>query len=339
MSRVAPRLAEMGGCEPAPQIPVAVFLTRFEPGGTERQMTELIRRLDPARFSVHVACFHREGAWLPRVVERAARSSEFPIHGFARPATVWQLFEFARWCRRERIAVVQTCDLLREHLRLAWSGAGRRAGPHRQPPRAQPGQDRRADSSAAAGLSLCHEGRRQLAGGAPDARAGGRRGIVHCGDSQRRRRSTAFAERKPTRTDPDASSPSPTCDPRRATRPCSPRRPCCCGPIRTCTFRSSATDRGVASSKRCRARADCRAHVEFLGHREDVPALLGGGRRLRPALALRGVSQRRDRGDGGRPSGRRQRRRRPARSHRQTAGPDCSCRREIPRRWRARSSR
>lgn len=95
----------------SPQIPVAIFMTRFVPGGTERQMTELIRRLDPARFKVHVACFHREGSWLSRVEERAASITEFPIHGFARPATAGQLISFARWCRRERIAVVQTCDL------------------------------------------------------------------------------------------------------------------------------------------------------------------------------------------------------------------------------------
>lgn len=105
------RLAEMAVVKLSPPIPVAVFMTRFEPGGTERQMTELIRRLDPGRFTVHVACFHREGAWLPRVAERAASIVEFPIHGFANPATVQQFFSFARWCRRERIAVVQTCDL------------------------------------------------------------------------------------------------------------------------------------------------------------------------------------------------------------------------------------
>ncbi|HEX6973426.1 MAG TPA: glycosyltransferase [Vicinamibacterales bacterium] len=86
-------------------------MTRFEPGGTERQMTELIRRLDPRRFAVHVACFHREGAWLPRVAERAASVVEFPISGFARPSTFSEMLRFARWCRRERIAVVQTCDL------------------------------------------------------------------------------------------------------------------------------------------------------------------------------------------------------------------------------------
>src|SRR5258705_13191371 len=104
-------LAEMATVDSPSHIPVAVFMTRFEPGGTERQMTELIRRLDSGRFTVHVACFHREGAWLPRVVERAASIVEFPIHGFARPGTAWQFLSFARWCRRERIAVVQTCDL------------------------------------------------------------------------------------------------------------------------------------------------------------------------------------------------------------------------------------
>ena len=96
---------------PAPQIPVAIFLTRFEPGGTERQMTELIRRLDPARFVVHVACFEKAGAWLPRVAERAASIAEFPIRGFARPATFRAVLDFASWCRQQHIAVVQTCDL------------------------------------------------------------------------------------------------------------------------------------------------------------------------------------------------------------------------------------
>ena len=74
-------------------------------------MIELIRRLDPQRFAVHVACFEKAGAWLPRVAERAASIAEFPIRGFARPATFLALLDFASWCRQQRIAVVQTCDL------------------------------------------------------------------------------------------------------------------------------------------------------------------------------------------------------------------------------------
>lgn len=88
-------------------------------------MIELIRRLDPARFAVHVACFRREGAWLPRAAERAASIVEFPIRGFARPATARQLVAFARWCRHEQIAVVQTCDLYANILGLPGAALAR----------------------------------------------------------------------------------------------------------------------------------------------------------------------------------------------------------------------
>ncbi|CAN5659456.1 glycosyltransferase family 4 protein [soil metagenome] len=129
-----------------PAIPVAVFMTRFEPGGTERQMIELIRRLDPARFAVHVACFHRDGAWLPRVLERAASVVEFPIHGFAKPSTWRQMAAFVRWCRRERIAVVQTCDLYANIFGLpgaALAGIPVRIGSRRElNPDKSPGQIR-----------------------------------------------------------------------------------------------------------------------------------------------------------------------------------------------------
>jgi L-malate glycosyltransferase len=73
-------------------------------------MTELIQRLDRSRFDVHVACFQKEGAWLPRV-EACAPVTAFPISGFARPGTLLRAAAFARWCRARRIAVLQTCDL------------------------------------------------------------------------------------------------------------------------------------------------------------------------------------------------------------------------------------
>jgi len=115
-------------------IPAAVFITSFHPGGTERQMTELVRRIDRTRFDLHVACFHREGAWLPRV-EETAPVTAFPIHGFARPATIRQAAAFARWCRRHRIQVVQACDLYANVFALpaaALAGVPIRAGSRRE---------------------------------------------------------------------------------------------------------------------------------------------------------------------------------------------------------------
>ena len=94
-------------------------MTSFDAGGTERQMTELIRRLPPDRYKVHAVCFRREGQWLPRVAERAASVVAFPIRGFGRPSTVVALARFAAWCRRERIAVVQTCDFYANVFGLA----------------------------------------------------------------------------------------------------------------------------------------------------------------------------------------------------------------------------
>ena len=110
-----------------PQIPVAVFLTSFHPGGTERQMIELVQRLDRRRFAVRVACFHREGAWLPRV-EPSAPVTAFPIAGFTRPSTLARAAAFARWCRTNGIAVLQACASRRR--------ARGRPGADRQPSRA-----------------------------------------------------------------------------------------------------------------------------------------------------------------------------------------------------------
>jgi glycosyltransferase involved in cell wall biosynthesis len=92
-------------------VPIAVFLSSFHPGGTERQTIELIRRLNRSRFEVHVACFHREGAWLPRAEEYAASVAAFPIRGFRRASTLTQARAFARWCRQQDVKIVYTADL------------------------------------------------------------------------------------------------------------------------------------------------------------------------------------------------------------------------------------
>lgn len=97
-------------------------------------MTELVRRLDRNRFDVHVACFHREGSWLPRV-EACAPVVEFPISGFSRPRTFARAAEFARWCRSHRIAVVHTCDLYANTFALpaaAVAGVPVRVGSRRE---------------------------------------------------------------------------------------------------------------------------------------------------------------------------------------------------------------
>jgi glycosyltransferase involved in cell wall biosynthesis len=86
-------------------------MTSFEPGGTERQMIELARRLDPSRWAVHIACFKAAGVWFARAEEAAVSVAAFPVTSFRRPSVLSHLAAFADWCRRQRIAVVHTTEL------------------------------------------------------------------------------------------------------------------------------------------------------------------------------------------------------------------------------------
>src|SRR3954451_16912082 len=100
------------------RVRLPIVVTSFEPGETERQMSELIRRLNPQQFRVHVGCFRKIGAWLPRVEAVAAEVVEFPLRSFKSPTSVGTLWDFASWLRAREIAVVQTCDLYANVLAL-----------------------------------------------------------------------------------------------------------------------------------------------------------------------------------------------------------------------------
>jgi glycosyltransferase involved in cell wall biosynthesis len=93
------------------RLPIAIFVDRYIPGGTQRQLIELLRRIDRDRFKVHPVCFHDDGPWTGRVAELGDPITRFPIHGFRRPHTMRQLVRFARWCRAHRIAVLHSWDI------------------------------------------------------------------------------------------------------------------------------------------------------------------------------------------------------------------------------------
>lgn len=114
-------------------LPIVVVLTSFDIGGTERQMVELVRRLDPRRFQVHVACFHKRGPLLSRI-PASVPVEVFPLHGFCRWATLRELRAFARWCRRIEAVLVHTCDYYANVFGLpgaAIAGVGARVGSRR----------------------------------------------------------------------------------------------------------------------------------------------------------------------------------------------------------------
>ncbi len=108
-----------------PRIPVAIFVDRFEPGGTQRQAIELLRRIDRQRFQVYPVCFHEGGPWMDRITELGDPIASFPIHGFRRPHTARQLFAFWGWCRENRIAVMHSWDIYSNVFGLAGAALAR----------------------------------------------------------------------------------------------------------------------------------------------------------------------------------------------------------------------
>ena len=74
-------------------------------------MSELIRRLDRNQFRVHAVCFRRTGAWLQRVEAAAYEVADFPLRSFKSPRSLFPLAQFAWWLRKRGIKVVHACDL------------------------------------------------------------------------------------------------------------------------------------------------------------------------------------------------------------------------------------
>ncbi|HEX4346654.1 MAG TPA: glycosyltransferase [Vicinamibacterales bacterium] len=91
------------------RLPIAFVMSSFEPGGTERQMMELVRRIDRSRWDVHVACLRTGGRWFDRVAS-VAFCKTFPISSFRHVSTFDRLRDFAHWCSDTRVAVVHACD-------------------------------------------------------------------------------------------------------------------------------------------------------------------------------------------------------------------------------------
>jgi glycosyltransferase involved in cell wall biosynthesis len=115
--------------------PIVFLLTSFEVGGTERQMVELIHRLDRSHFEVHLACFHRRGPLERRAREHVTSLETFPIQGFYRPSSVAQWLAFARWCRRIGARIVHTCEFYANVFGLpaaAFAGVDVRIGNRRE---------------------------------------------------------------------------------------------------------------------------------------------------------------------------------------------------------------
>src|SRR5439155_14764035 len=84
------------------------FVTVFAIGGTERQVLNLGKALDPSRFELHLACLKRWGGLLKEIEASRIPLSEYKIKSLYRLGTFKEQCKFARYLRHHRIQILHT---------------------------------------------------------------------------------------------------------------------------------------------------------------------------------------------------------------------------------------
>jgi L-malate glycosyltransferase len=79
--------------------------TIFAIGGTERQLVNLAKGIDPRKFELHLACLRRWGSFLEELRDLEHPIAEFSISSLYDPRTLGTQVDLARHLRRNRIQV------------------------------------------------------------------------------------------------------------------------------------------------------------------------------------------------------------------------------------------
>jgi L-malate glycosyltransferase len=80
-------------------------------GGSERQLTELAKSLDPAEFEPHVGCFLSEGFRAEELRAHGVPVAQFPVSSFLGPSLFSGALALGRYLRDHRIRLVHTFDV------------------------------------------------------------------------------------------------------------------------------------------------------------------------------------------------------------------------------------
>jgi glycosyltransferase involved in cell wall biosynthesis len=79
-------------------------------GGSERQLVEIAKALNPSRFAVHVGCFHPEGFRSDELSRQGIPILHLPVYSFRSIAAIRGALQLVRYLRRHRIRLVHTFD-------------------------------------------------------------------------------------------------------------------------------------------------------------------------------------------------------------------------------------
>jgi glycosyltransferase involved in cell wall biosynthesis len=92
--------------------PVAVLLLaqHLGQGGSERQLAEIAKGLNPARFTVHVGCFRPDGFHSTELSRQGIPILHLPVYSFRSIAAITGAWQLGRYLRRHRIRLVHSFD-------------------------------------------------------------------------------------------------------------------------------------------------------------------------------------------------------------------------------------
>ncbi len=89
-------------------IPVLLLTRQLSLGGTERQVANLAKSLDPKKFSVRVCCFHAGGIRQAEIEAAGVPVWILPVQAFWSPNTLAHAWSLFRYLVGERIALVHS---------------------------------------------------------------------------------------------------------------------------------------------------------------------------------------------------------------------------------------
>ena len=103
------------------RVPVMLLCHTLGIGGSERQLTETAKALDPARFDVHVGAFHTEGLRAGELDAKSIPVIKIPVRSFGNASLIQGAITLRRYVKEHGIRLVHSFDVpLSAFLPFAW---------------------------------------------------------------------------------------------------------------------------------------------------------------------------------------------------------------------------
>jgi L-malate glycosyltransferase len=93
-----------------PPTPVMLLARELGQGGSERQLAEIAKALDRARFAVHVGCFHPQGFRSAELSREGIPIVHIPVHSLRSFSAVRGAWQLGRYIHRHGIRLVHAFD-------------------------------------------------------------------------------------------------------------------------------------------------------------------------------------------------------------------------------------